>query len=84
MDELTASLRLLKISIPVIFERIGCDANELGELLSHKGKSMDDENVLVYFNVIEKRTNEILQMYHLCQNMVSPLILFIFSLLLRQ
>jgi len=64
---LTETINALKISIPIIFERIGCNIEDYAnELLD--GTTVNEGNMLQYLAIIEKKTNEILQMYHFSQN----------------
>jgi len=64
---LTETINALKISIPIIFERIGCNVEDYAsELLD--GTTVNEGNMLQYLGIIEKKTNEILQMYHFSQN----------------
>lgn len=64
---LTETINALKISIPIIFERIGCNIEDYAnELLD--GSTVNEGNMLQYLGIIEKKTNEILQMYHFSQN----------------
>jgi len=64
---LTETINALKISIPIIFERIGCNVEDYAnELLD--GTTVNEGNMLQYLAIIEKKTNEILQMYHFSQN----------------
>ena len=56
------TLNSLKIGIPNIFEKIGCNNKDYledwGELLSIN--DINEGNILNFLGVIEKRTNEIL------------------------
>jgi len=64
---LTETINALKISIPIIFERIGCNVEDYAtELLD--GTTVNEGNMLQYLAIIEKKTNEILQMHHFSQN----------------
>lgn len=64
---LTETINALKISIPIIFERIGCNVEDYAnELLD--GTTVNEGNMLQYLAIIEKKTNEILQMYHFSQS----------------
>jgi len=64
---LNETINALKISIPIIFERIGCNIEDYAnELLD--GTTVNEGNMLQYLAIIEKKTNEILQMYHFSQN----------------
>jgi len=53
----------LRISIGIIFDRIGCSKDEY--MLD---EAIDENSMLKYMSHIERRTNEILQMYETCQN----------------
>jgi len=64
---LTETINALKISIPIIFERIGCNIEDYANDLLD-GSSVNEGNMLQYLGIIEKKTNEILQMYHFSQN----------------
>ncbi len=63
---LQKTLNSLKIGIPNIFEKIGCNnkayLEEWGELLNIN--DINEGNILSFLGIIEKRTNEILQMYN--------------------
>ena len=50
----------IKIGIPIIFERIGCQMSQKDELELMK---LNDENIVTYLEQIEKKTNEILKLY---------------------
>ena len=63
-EELMKIVNSLKVSIPNIFERLGCsveDYVENGEIINLT--ECDEMNMLQYMSLIEKRTNDILQMY---------------------
>jgi chromosome segregation ATPase len=64
---LTETINALKISIPIIFERIGCNIEDYANELID-GTTVNEGNMLQYLAIIEKKTNEILQMYHFSQN----------------
>jgi len=64
---LTETINALKISIPIIFERIGCNIEDYANELID-GSTVNEGNMLQYLAIIEKKTNEILQMYHFSQN----------------
>ena len=59
-------MNALKIGIPNIFDKIGCNNREYledcGELLNVN--DINETNILLFLGIIEKRTNEILQMYN--------------------
>jgi len=55
-------LKSLRIGIPNIFERIGCSLED--ETVS---QGVSESNMLKYTALIERRTNEILQMHDVCQ-----------------
>lgn len=65
-EEIMKTVNSLKVGIPIIFERIGCNTEEyLKDLLPNQG--INEGNILQYLAIIEQRTNEILQMYEECQ-----------------
>jgi len=65
--QLMKTINALKVSIPIIFERIGCNAEDYThELLDTT--TVNESNMLQYLAIIEKKTNEILQMYFFSQN----------------
>eukprot|EP01017_Pseudomicrothorax_dubius_P046534 TRINITY_DN8208_c0_g1_i13.p1 TRINITY_DN8208_c0_g1~~TRINITY_DN8208_c0_g1_i13.p1 ORF type:complete len:497 (-),score=164.38 TRINITY_DN8208_c0_g1_i13:95-1585(-) len=65
-QEILRTINSLKVGIPIIFERIGCNTEEyMSGLLPNQG--VNESNILQYLAVIEMRTNEILQMYDACQ-----------------
>ena len=55
----------LKIGIKSIFDRIGCNNEQVAELVGSHG--VTESNMMQYLGIIEKRTNEILSMYSSCQ-----------------
>ncbi|CAD8144789.1 unnamed protein product [Paramecium octaurelia] len=68
--EISKILKELMISIPIMFERIGCNLKEYSQLLGPKFsfKEMDEDKLLKVLGVIEIRTNDILQMQDIAQN----------------
>ena len=54
----------LKVSVPIMFERIGCNQEEYLSLLGDNFvfRDIDEDGVIRLLGVIEKRTNDILQM----------------------
>ena len=56
-------MQALRISIGIIFDRIGCAKDTQMEK-----ERIDEGNMLQYMSYVERRTNEILQMYETCQN----------------
>ena len=58
------TINALKIGIQSIFDRIGCNTDEIPELFGSDG--VTESNMMHYLGVIEQRTNEVLQMYTTC------------------
>ena len=54
----------LRISIPIMFTRIGCQSEEyikdMGEDFVDQLRDLNDGNIVNYLSVIEKRTNDLL------------------------
>lgn len=58
----------LKIGIKSIFDRIGCNTEQVQEIIGSHG--VTESNMLQYLGIIEQRTNEILLLsqYNQTQN----------------
>ncbi|KAL4475444.1 hypothetical protein ABPG72_022079 [Tetrahymena utriculariae] len=57
----------LKMQIPVVFEKIGCDSEEYTRELGEEYgpfnyKDIDESNIIQYLAILEKRTNDLLQL----------------------
>lgn len=68
--DLMKIINSLKVSIPNVFERLGCNAEEYAErediivdFIDQNLDECDELNMHIYMSIIEKRTNDILQMY---------------------
>ena len=68
-SETMKTINALKIGIQSIFDRIGCNTDEIPELFGSDG--VTESNMMHYLGVIEQRTNEVLQMYTTCQTKVN-------------
>ncbi|KAM3138608.1 hypothetical protein pb186bvf_009360 [Paramecium bursaria] len=68
--ELSKILKELKISIPNMFDRIGCNQKEYLSLLGQNFsfRDMDEDKIIKVLGVIEIRTNDILQMQNIANN----------------
>lgn len=55
------TITALKSGIQSVFEKIGCSATALSDMLGNGG--VTEGNMMQYLGIIEQRTNEILQMY---------------------
>ena len=63
--ETVKTVNALKIGIKSIFDRIGCNNEQVSEIVGTHG--VTESNMMQYLGIIEARTNEILQMYSTCQ-----------------
>ena len=63
-------IRALKLGIQNIFNRIGCNNEQVKHLL---GKNeVTESNMMQYLDIIELRTNEILKMYNPTDTAAKP------------
>ena len=65
------TINSLKISVPIMFERIGCNSDEYTKDLGEDFRSLkdiDEGNMINFLGVIEKRTNDLLQLYNEAYN----------------
>ena len=65
------TINSLKISIPIMFERIGCNSDEYTRDMGEDFKSLkdiDEGNMIAFLGIIEKRTNDLLQLYNEAYN----------------
>jgi chromosome segregation ATPase len=60
-DAAARTIAALKSGIQSVFEKIGCSATALSDMLGNGG--VTEGNMMQYLGIIEQRTNEILQMY---------------------
>lgn len=55
------------MQIPVVFEKIGCDSEEYTRDIGEEYgpfdyKDIDENNIIQYLGILEKRTNDLLQL----------------------
>lgn len=62
-NALSKTVNMLKAGITNIFNRIDCDKTAITDMLGNAG--CNETNMMQYLGIIEQRTNEILQMYHI-------------------
>ena len=60
--KITKIMSQLKKGVPLIFDRIGCNVPKYMETILGN-EVVNDGNILLHMKIIERRTNEIIQMY---------------------
>jgi len=68
-QETMKTINILKSGIQNIFDRIGCNTENIEEIVGSEG--VTEANMMQYLGIIEQRTNEVLQMFAACQTKQS-------------